>query len=568
MRLFATAVEGASTASATESKFRQLKDRMWVRETLEDLTAAEFAATIDPAASTDKKKGGPDFELLLGKLGKRLEELCCVPDPYGNGSEECILQVKPGEGMGSVVYSNEQRNALLQRLLSTRDVVEQAMEGHAADGGGAPIQDLREKLKSSNVEESDEPAKKKKKTPDDLRVYVRADGTVDWDGALQDREALKKFGTAVWSRINGQDPETVDLEKGEENEDGSKQPAAKPVTVKIIETDEIRDKKAALDALIAELDEMEANHTTLLNSAINEGQVVAKFNFATLDPELRTRIRESDQNLENKREEVSFQMMNYELERIFTYLDREVGNTATTGYIPLQDRLNIAEFGLLESQFAAFLKQRGEGENIDSDVLAVVLEQLTDFKRRLGIDYYVTGLTFDNRAIRRWTGEMVEKSKSGLGFYIKGTRLFWNDLMFCLSLVGRAIGGYTLKPREVRTLRRTIKDLITFIPFIIILIIPLSPIGHVMVFGAIQRFFPDFFPSCFSEQRQNLLQLYETTEFSAVTIDESFKEKFVRVFSAFLFFWSSLFTRLYAKIGGTARKEIKTSTDLDTETDQ
>ena len=56
---------------------------------------------------------------------------------------------------------------------------------------------------------------------------------------------------------------------------------------------------------------------------------------------------------------------------------------------------------------------------------------------------------------------------------------------------------------------------------VIILIIPLSPVGHVLVFGAIQRFFPDFFPSCFTEQRQNLLQLYETTEFSEVSIKEN-----------------------------------------------
>ena len=55
----------------------------------------------------------------------------------------------------------------------------------------------------------------------------------------------------------------------------------------------------------------------------------------------------------------------------------------------------------------------------------------------------------------------------------------------------------------------------------IILLIPLTPIGHVLVFGAIQRFFPDFFPSCFTEQRQNLLQLYETAEYSELTIKET-----------------------------------------------
>jgi hypothetical protein len=59
------------------------------------------------------------------------------------------------------------------------------------------------------------------------------------------------------------------------------------------------------------------------------------------------------------------------------------------------------------------------------------------------------------------------------------------------------------------------------------------------VFGAIQRFFPDFFPSCFTEQRQNLLQLYETTEFSEFTIKESPGERFSRLFEAGAFFIAS-----------------------------
>lgn len=100
----------------------------------------------------------------------------------------------------------------------------------------------------------------------------------------------------------------------------------------------------------------------------------------------------------------------------------------------------------------------------------------------------------------------------------------------------------------VSVFRRTFKDTITFIPVVIILLIPLSPIGHVLVFGAIQRVFPDFFPSCFTERRQNLLgkkeknflvldifelefltswyrqsELYESTEYSAVTIDETWQ---------------------------------------------
>jgi hypothetical protein len=132
---------------------------------------------------------------------------------------------------------------------------------------------------------------------------------------------------------------------------------------------------------------------------------------------------------------------------------KELGNPSLNGYIPLQDRLSVAEFGLLESQIDSINQQLEAGETLDPDVLAVVMEQLSDYKRRLGIDYYVAGLTFDTDAIRRWILELAEKTRKGLVFYSKGVQLFWSDIVYCLGLVNRAIQGYTLKPREVRTIR-------------------------------------------------------------------------------------------------------------------
>ena len=98
---------------------------------------------------------------------------------------------------------------------------------------------------------------------------------------------------------------------------------------------------------------------------------------------------------------------------------------------------------------------------------------------------------------------------------------------------------------------RTFKDVITFIPVVIILIIPLSPVGHVLVFGAIQRFFPDFFPSCFTEQRQNLLQLYETTEFSEVTIKENLQARLTRFLEALTFFIANKSREVYRRLTNT-----------------
>jgi len=152
-------------------------------------------------------------------------------------------------------------------------------------------------------------------------------------------------------------------------------------------------------------------------------------------------------------QKVSYQNLVYELERIYTYLATELGNPTTKGYIPLQDRLNVAEYGLLESQIENCSIELNSKGVLDADILAVIAEQMTDFKRRLGIDYYVTGLTYDREDIGRWINDLYINSKSGVMFYVKGIRLFWNDILYCASLIGRAVQGCTLKPREVRTIR-------------------------------------------------------------------------------------------------------------------
>jgi hypothetical protein len=95
------------------------------------------------------------------------------------------------------------------------------------------------------------------------------------------------------------------------------------------------------------------------------------------------------------------------------------------------------------------------------------------------------------------------------------------------------------------------------------LIIPLSPVGHVLVFGAIQRFFPDFFPSCFTEQRQNLLQLYETTEYSEFTINESLQERFTRFLEAGLYLMANKSKELYASLSAPRPDDQSTSSNKD-----
>ena len=101
------------------------------------------------------------------------------------------------------------------------------------------------------------------------KVYVRDDGTLDWDGALQDRAALRKFGTAVWARINGQEPTSLD----QENEEDDNKPAGShqhddEVTAKIQDTPEIRLKRAQLAITSEQLRDQQEIHSKLLSSGM------------------------------------------------------------------------------------------------------------------------------------------------------------------------------------------------------------------------------------------------------------------------------------------------------------
>lgn len=517
---------------------------MWVRETLEDLTSAEFACQL---AQGESRRRGVDFEALLYKLDRRLEEMCVAFD--GRNADTCVVNV---DGMSSVVYDGDQRKTLLRRIVSTRESLTKAMEA-AATAAAVTTTATTTAAESENgvddvaAENLDEVRAKLTQEDFSTELYVRDDGSVDWDGALQDRSALKRFGTSVWARINGIDPDSVDDaadDDADDQRDGSEHSGAgheqrRAVTATIVETDELRHMKAMLDEQTRELKDFETQHTALLNSAIPPSATNPTVNLALLSAPLRERIRKSAADLSVKRDLATYTTLNYELERIFTYLDSELGNTFSKGYIPLQDRLAVAEFGLLENQMAALAPSYDEDDSRplpDPDALSIVADQLNDFKRRLGIDYYVNvGPSWDTDAVKLRIQDLLETSREGVAFYVKGCKLLSNDVVFCSRLLQRAVGGYTLRPREVRTLRRTLRDIVTFVPFVIILIIPLTPVGHVLVFGAIQRFFPDFFPSMFTERRQNLLELYESTEYSEITIDENWKEKALRFTEAVAF---------------------------------
>ncbi|KAG5177912.1 hypothetical protein JKP88DRAFT_226024 [Tribonema minus] len=246
--------------------------------------------------------------------------------------------------------------------------------------------------------------------------------------------------------------------------------------------------------------------------------------------QMQARLKAEAATLAERR--LALHRLDMDMERIAHSIEQDIKESAAS---PREHRLLVAEFGMLDAQLTELgrlleslsadadaaaaavepeaLLRFGEAFAEDESELELIKREVGDLKLRLGMDLESPTLALpDMEKIARYVRETVEKLRSALDFYVTGTKLLGQDIQYALALVGKAIQGYTLKPREVRTLRRSGKDLLTLIPTIIILILPLSPVGHVLVFSFIQRYFPDFFPSTFTERRQNLLKMYEEVE--------------------------------------------------------
>jgi hypothetical protein len=110
-------VTSLDDSSSGVSKFRKLKDIMWVREALEDLTAADFACSVEESEREDmsgrKKKRAVDYEKLLSQLNRRVGDMICEPsfEEVNGGSAPKIVE---DLGMGRFAYTQEQRLFLLE----------------------------------------------------------------------------------------------------------------------------------------------------------------------------------------------------------------------------------------------------------------------------------------------------------------------------------------------------------------------------------------------------------------------------------------------------------------------
>jgi len=230
----------------------------------------------------------------------------------------------------------------------------------------------------------------------------------------------------------------------------------------------------------------------------------------------------ADKSIMKLQKELGMRAALLEMERIYLTLESELSLTSA-----LVDQLlqAVQRYGEMEASLRGMvaLVQADRHEEIDDAQLDRLETDIAFLLLRLGLATAdAKQESFSWSRSREALSVNLKKAGDGLAFYSRGTQLLAEDVQLLVNMIFRAaVQGYTLRAREVKLLRRIAKDVLTVVPFVIILIIPLSPLGHVLVFSFIQRFFPDFFPSQFTESRQNIMSMYSSITAEAGTASDA-----------------------------------------------
>lgn len=103
----------------------------------------------------------------------------------------------------------------------------------------------------------------------------------------------------------------------------------------------------------------------------------------------------------------------------------------------------------------------------------------------------------------------VEKVKETTTIVLQGTQLLAIDTGAAMGLLKRALIGDELTQKEKQALQRTLTDLASVVPIGILMLLPVTAIGHAAILAFIQRYVPSMIPSTYAPDRLDLLRQLE-----------------------------------------------------------
>ncbi|KAK4419421.1 hypothetical protein Salat_2355000 [Sesamum alatum] len=103
----------------------------------------------------------------------------------------------------------------------------------------------------------------------------------------------------------------------------------------------------------------------------------------------------------------------------------------------------------------------------------------------------------------------LDKLKKTSTDVLQGTQLLAIDTAAALGLLQRVLMRDELTEKEKQALRRTLTDLASVVPIGILMLLPVTAVGHAAMLAAIQRYMPSLIPSTYGPERLDLLRQLE-----------------------------------------------------------
>jgi len=432
----------------------------------------------------EKEKAKEDKEIVFNTVAKYVKDL----DALGNGfMEKCAFGT-------NVIQAREKLERVKQYSLEDRD-------NNGGDSSRRPLVRTVER-----VERSLKSPRVKNVVNKVLEPEVRKSVREKPGEAIQ---SVASYSKNVWVRLNGGIPEDQLDEMGAKLAKRVVKDLPKPKSAK-------SEKEKLILRLLIEVQDRDK----MFMEAFKARDAIAKEGKDSLSRvRLAEKVRKSEERVSVIRRVFAVRTLQTEMEKIVVALDDEACEAP--------DRASLSELGLLVAEFGKMdaqlrklvsLVDRKEVFLIEDEVLAQLAEDIPDMKSRLGIqersgDSPALSLELQAERFKASVNDAGSKIREGGFFLFRGFKLLFSDLGATGRLFGVALLGTSLKPREVQTVRQTFLDLITFIPFIIVLITPITPLGHVLVYSFVQKYFPMLFPSQFTSRRQLLMQKYDELRF-------------------------------------------------------
>jgi hypothetical protein len=343
-------------------RVKRIKELTTQKNIVNDLTAAEFALTVEMKKSQDIKI---DYEMLIARLEKNLRTLHTIQ----NANMDDI---------------NESNTALIDRVQRTKADVLEAFKNYkelqSNNSTSLMIPPIGKAVVINTVKLNESDTLDFDDIKEKLNVFVREDGTIDWDGAIASGKEVAKFGTELFERLNG---------KGEAEGMLSMAELFGQVQEPEPENDETRRLSGIVEEAKLELVRVQAEAETMrsnLREARRNGQGVTSADLQQL--------RLLDARAKDEEQKVRLFALDLDLERICLFLQMELEAAVEQ---PVDQRLFVAEVALIDKQLSTLFSSLRTKDNVDElvtlidpDELTLISNQVLDLKNRLGIDSAAT----------------------------------------------------------------------------------------------------------------------------------------------------------------------------------